>query len=87
MANTSNYMEQGGSAWVIGGSIDFQTGAMIKANGTQAAAISDVSAATGVANNADVTTVVALKSEYDTLATAFNALKTACEGAGIVAGS
>lgn len=72
-ANTPNHTEQGGAVTVIGGELRIASGATVTADGTQAAAISDVptaGSATAAAN-----------------ATAINAILAALRGAGIIAAS
>ena len=57
MANTSNYMEQGGDKWVIGGELNFVTGATITPNsGTvpTVAALTENSGAIGGTNDGDI---------------------------------
>lgn len=46
MANVSNYMEQGGSIWVVGGELQLASGATLTAAGTQASNIADATALT-----------------------------------------
>ncbi len=88
--NTKVYMEQGGDRQVVksGGEIKILTGGKIVPNsGTQAVNIADAVVATGLANNADVTTLVTLKTEHDALVTKLNAIIAALEDAGILASS
>ena len=71
--NAKVYHEQGGEKLVVdaGGSLDIKTGGSLLANGTQAAAITDVptaGSATAAAN-----------------ATAINAILAALRGAGVIA--
>lgn len=71
-ANTSNYVEQGGSVTVIGGELRIAGGATVTAAGTQAA-------------NIAATTVT---GTYSTGAAAtINSIITALEGVGILATS
>lgn len=72
---TSNYGEQGGISWVVGGTLTFgassvincTTGAVWKANGTQASAIADLTDnSAGTANS----TIQAMPNPTDTPATA-----------------
>lgn len=68
MANVKNYKEQGGEVQVIGGELNI-AGGKITANGTQAAAIADITeSATGTE-----------------IATAVNGILAALRGAGIIA--
>lgn len=41
MPNTDNYMEQGGSSWKIGGTVDIESGGALKLAGTQVTATAD----------------------------------------------
>ncbi|MCK6475329.1 MAG: hypothetical protein L6Q35_00690 [Phycisphaerales bacterium] len=72
---TSNYGEQGGSSWVVGGTMTFgassvincTTGTVWKANGTQATAIADLTDnSAGTANS----TIQAMADLTDSPATA-----------------
>ena len=65
----SNHFEQGSGTLVIRGTLNVATGAMIVANGTQAAAI------TNIANDANGTAI----------ATAVNGILAALRGTGIIA--
>jgi|GEM_PF-5098873 len=62
-------------------------GSITPGDGTQAGAIANASAATGVANNADVTTVVVTKAEFDALVTSHNGILAALRGVGVIASS
>jgi len=76
MANTKNYIDQGGENTVIGGTLKIVTGGKIVPNsGTQAATIATQTGAAG----ANPT-----QAEYATLIAAFNALATACINVGII---
>jgi hypothetical protein len=77
--NTNNYQEQGGKTWIVGGTLKIAaTGSIVPSTGTIAA---HIPAATGAAG-ANPT-----QAEYAALVAAFNALVTACQGAGILAAS
>jgi hypothetical protein len=69
MANVKNYKEQGGEVQVIGGELRIADGGKITADGTQAAAIADLT------ESDDITAVRA----------AVNEILDAIRGAGIIA--
>ncbi len=92
--------EQGGLKIVVpsgctievesGGVLNMKTGALSKANGTQAAAIVDLVSSAGSADDtiADVGGAfnqTTLNNNFADLGAKFNALLAACRGAGIVA--
>lgn len=74
---TPNYAEQGGARWVVEGELRFATGAkQVPNSGTQAAAITDATAATG----GDAPT----EAEYNALVTRLNGVLAALRGVGII---
>lgn len=82
--NTSNYAEQGGSVFVIGGELKIASGGKITAAGTQAAHITDAS----VAHNLNSTfSDTEAETALNALGTKINAILDALEGAGILAAS
>jgi len=76
----TNHFEQGSGTLNIRGTLNIATGGMIVANGTQAAAISNL--ATNLANDADGT---AIATAVNNNATAVNSILAALRGAGIIA--
>lgn len=74
-SNTDNYMEQGGSQWVIGGELTI-AGGQITANGTQASAIADATAITGGESPTE--------AEHNALLGKVNAILAALRGVGII---
>lgn len=75
------YRKQGGAEFVIasGGAINVESGGAIKADGTQAAAISDLAAITGGESPTE--------AEHNAARTAINGILAALRGAGIIAAS
>lgn len=91
--NTKVYREQGGDIEVIdsGGSINVKTGGKITANGTQAAAINNLTDSTTGTANDTVTDVsgafvqATLNNNFADLTAKINLILAALRGAGIIA--
>lgn len=77
MSNVVNFKEQGGALTVIGGELRIASGGTITAAGTQATAISDLTAITG----GEAPT----EAEHNAVRTAVNSILAALRGAGIIA--
>jgi hypothetical protein len=77
---TSNYEEQGGATWVIGGELDVD-GGKITAAGTQASAVTGP-AATGSTNSSPYGYTTS--AQADAIVTALNDIIAALQGVGIL---
>jgi len=78
--NTTVHFQQGGSKLVVGGELHFPTGGKQTPNsGTQAGAISDLTAITG----GEAPT----EAEHNAVRTAVNSILAALRGVGIIASS
>lgn len=86
------YRKQGGDTMVVasGGVIDVETGGVVKANGTQAAAIADLTHAVGTADGTvdDVGAAfnqATLNNNFREITDTLDAIQAALRGAGIIA--
>lgn len=76
--NTLNHTKHGGAVTVIGGELNIATGGKVTPNGgTQATAISDLTAITGGESPTE--------AEHNAVRTAINSILAALRGVGIIA--